>query len=78
MGNLFKGKDTCVTPILNFAEACDAEQTKANEMVLTVNDEELGEYKQIGFAMKLSKTPAQLSKRAPRLGEDNKEILGED
>ena len=36
------------------------------------------EYKQIGFAMKLSKTPAQLSKRAPRLGEDNKEILGED
>ncbi|MBQ2134852.1 MAG: CoA transferase, partial [Phascolarctobacterium sp.] len=73
-----KGKDTCVTPILNFAEACDAEQTKANEMVLTVNDEELGEYKQIGFAMKLSKTPAQLSKRAPRLGEDNKEILGED
>ena len=73
-----KGKDTCVTPILNFAEACDAEQTKANEMVLTVNDEELGEYKQIGFAMKLSKTPAQLSKRAPRLGENNKEILGED
>jgi crotonobetainyl-CoA:carnitine CoA-transferase CaiB-like acyl-CoA transferase len=73
-----KGKDTCVTPILNFAEACDAEQTKANEMVLTINDEELGEYKQIGFSMKLSKTPAQLSKRAPRLGEDNKEILGED
>ena len=73
-----KGKDTFVPPILKFAEACDAEQTKANEMVLAVNDEELGEYKQIGFAMKLSKTPAQLSKRAPRLGEDNKEILGED
>ena len=46
-------------------------------MVLTVNDEELGEYKQIGFAMKLSKTPAQLSKRAPRLGEDTEEILGQ-
>ena len=72
-----KGKDTCVTPILNFAEACGAEQTSANEMVLTVNDEELGEYKQIGFAMKMSKTPAQLSKRAPRLGEDTEEILGQ-
>ena len=72
-----KGKDTCVTPVLNFAEACGAEQTSANEMVLTVNDEELGEYKQIGFAMKMSKTPAQLSKRAPRLGEDTKEILGQ-
>ena len=72
-----KGKDTCVTPVLNFAEACGAEQTSANEMVFTVNDEELGEYKQIGFAMKMSKTPAQLSKRAPRLGEDNEEILGQ-
>ena len=72
-----KGKDTCVTPVLNFVEACGAEQTSANEMVLTVNDEELGEYKQIGFAMKMSKTPAQLSKRAPRLGEDNEEILGQ-
>ena len=72
-----KGKDTCVTPVLNFAEACGAEQTSANEMVVTVNDEELGEYKQIGFAMKMSKTPAQLSKRAPRLGEDTEEILGQ-
>ena len=72
-----KGKDTCVTSVLNFAEACGAEQTSANEMVLTVNDEELGEYKQIGFAMKMSKTPAQLSKRAPRLGEDTEEILGQ-
>ena len=72
-----KGKDTCVTPVLDFAEACGAEQTSANEMVLTVNDEELGEYKQIGFAMKMSKTPAQLSKRAPRLGEDTEEILGQ-
>ena len=69
------GKDTCVTPVLNFDEAVAAEQTKANDMVLTVQDEELGEYQQLGFAMKLSKTPASLRKRAPRLGEDNKEDL---
>ena len=69
------GKDTCVTPVLDFAEAVAAEQTKANEMVLTVQDEELGEYQQLGFAMKLSKTPASLRKRAPRLGEDNGEYL---
>ena len=69
------GKDTCVTPVLNFDEAVAAEQTKANDMVLTVQDEELGTYQQLGFAMKLSKTPASLRKRAPRLGEDNKEYL---
>lgn len=72
---LLRGKDTCVTPVLNFAEAVNAEQTKANEMVLTVEDEELGEYKQMGFALKLSKTPAVLRKRAPRLGEDTHEFL---
>lgn len=70
------GKDTCVTAVYNFAEAVAAEQTKANDMVLTVEDEELGTYQQLGFAMKLSKTPASIRKRAPRLGEDNEEILG--
>lgn len=72
---LLAGRDTCVTPVLDFAEAVAAEQTKANEMVLTVQDEELGEYQQLGFAMKLSKTPASLRKRAPRLGEDTEVIL---
>ena len=67
---LLAGKDTCVTPVLDFAEAVDAEQTKANEMVLNVEDAELGSYRQLGFAMKLSETPAALRKRAPRLGED--------
>ena len=71
------GKDTCVTPVLNFDEACAAPQTLANEMVLSVKDEELGEYKLLGNALKLSKTPASVRARAPRLGEHNDEILGE-
>lgn len=70
------GKDTCVTPVLNFDEACAAPQTIANDMVLTVQDEELGEYNLLGNALKLSKTPASIRKRAPRLGEDNEKILG--
>ena len=74
---LLEGKDTCVTPVLDFAEAVAAEQTKANEMVLDVHDAELGDYKQLGFAMKLSRTPACLRKRAPRLGEDTDELLSE-
>ena len=65
----FADKDACVTPVLNFKEAVESEQVQANEMVLNVQDDELGEYQQLGFAMKLSKTPAQLNKRAPRLGE---------
>lgn len=69
------GLDTCVTPILNFDEALNSEQTKANDMVLTIVDPELGEYKQLGFAIKMSKTPASIRKRAPRLGEDNSKYI---
>ena len=70
-----EGKDTCVTPVLNFDEALAAEQTSANAMVLTVEDEEIGTYKQLGFAMKMSATPGTLQKRAPRLGEDTEAVL---
>lgn len=73
----FADKDACVTPVLNFKEAVESEQVQANEMVLNVQDDELGEYQQLGFAMKLSKTPAQLTKRAPRLGEDTEKILAQ-
>lgn len=71
------GLDTCVTPVLDFDEALAAEQTEANEMVLTVQDEEIGTYQQLGFAMKMSATPGQLQKRAPRLGEDTETVLRE-
>lgn len=73
----FADKDACVTPVLNFKEAVESEQVQANEMVLNVQDDELGEYQQLGFAMKLSKTPARLNKRAPRLGEDTEKILAQ-
>lgn len=73
----FADKDACVTPVLNFKEAVESEQVQANEMVLNVRDDELGEYQQLGFAMKLSKTPARLNKRAPRLGEDTEKILAQ-
>ena len=72
---MFGGKDTCVTPVLNFDEALAAEQTRANAMVLTVEDEEIGTYKQLGFAMKMSATPGTLQKRAPKLGEDTEAVL---
>ncbi len=69
------GKDTCVTPVLDYGEACAAKQTEAGEMVLEADDPELGPYKMLGFPIKLSATPAALRKRAPRLGEDNDEYI---
>jgi crotonobetainyl-CoA:carnitine CoA-transferase CaiB-like acyl-CoA transferase len=44
-------------------------------MVLTLQDEELGTYQQMGFPIKFSKTPCSVQKRAPRLGEDTEAVL---
>ncbi len=74
---LLGGKDTCVEPVLTFDEALAAEQTTANDMVLDIQDEDIGEYKQMGFAMKLYETPGRINKRAPRLGEDTEVVLRE-
>ncbi len=69
------GQDTCVRPVLNFDETAELPQTKADEMILTIQDEELGTYRQMGFAAKFSAAPCILRKRAPRLGEDTERIL---
>ncbi|MHC1715854.1 MAG: CaiB/BaiF CoA transferase family protein [Acidaminococcaceae bacterium] len=74
---LLAGKDTCTTPVLNFKEAMSAEQTLANDMVLTIDDPEVGCYKQMGFPIKMSGTPGSLRSRAPKLGENTVELLEE-
>ena len=74
---LAKGSDACFAPVLNYDEALASEQVIADEMVLDVEDEELGKYKTMGFVTKFSGTPCALYRRAPRLGEHTEEILKE-
>ncbi len=74
---LAKGSDACFAPVLNYDEALASEQAIADEMVLDVEDEELGKYKTMGFVTKFSGTPCALYRRAPRLGEHTEEILKE-
>jgi len=54
-----------------------AEQAKADEMVLEIEDAELGNYKTMGFVTKFSATPCAFYRRAPRLGEHTEEVLKE-
>ena len=74
---LAKGSDACFEPVLNYDEAVAAEQAKADEMVLEVEDAELGNYRTMGFVTKFSATPCAFYRRAPRLGEHTEEILKE-
>jgi crotonobetainyl-CoA:carnitine CoA-transferase CaiB-like acyl-CoA transferase len=46
-------------------------------MVISYEQPEFGEVKQLGFPIKLSRTPADLHRPAPALGEHTAEILTE-
>ena len=74
---LAKGSDACLAPVLNYDEALATEQAKSDEMVLEIEDPELGNYKTMGFVPKFSKTPCAFYRRAPRLGEHTEEVLNE-
>ena len=74
---LAKGSDACFEPVLNYDEAVATEQAKADEMVLDIEDPELGHYRTMGFVPKFSKTPCAFYRRAPRLGENTEALLKE-
>jgi len=64
-------------PILDYAEAFDTPQAQARTMSLTVDHPALGRVRTIGTPLKLSRTPLDASRPAPRLGEHTEEVLRE-
>ncbi len=64
-------------PILDYAEAFDSEQAVAREMAVSVDHPTLGRVRTIGTPLKLSATPLDPRRRAPRLGEHTDEVLSE-
>ena len=55
----------------------DSDQVREREMVVSYEQPELGEVRQLGFPVKLSRTPASVHRPAPALGEHTAEVLGE-
>ena len=51
------------------------EQVLAREMLVELEDEELGKVKNIGVPVKLSATPGRIRHRGPALGEHSREVL---
>jgi alpha-methylacyl-CoA racemase len=69
--------DCCVEPVLDLDEALSSEQAEAREMVVELEQPELGPVRQLGFPLKLSRTPARIHRSGPALGEHTAELLGE-
>ena len=62
-------------PLLDRMELLDNDQILANESILRVNIDGFGEVRQARPAARFSKTPSELSRPAPKLGEHSFEIL---
>ena len=62
-------------PIYNMEQVYQDPQVRAREMVIDLDDPELGTLHNIGIPVKLSATPGRINRRAPALGEHSEEVL---
>ena len=67
--------DCCIEPILDLDEALDSNLVKAREMVVELEQPEIGPVRQVGIPIKLSRTPGRVERPAPALGEHTEEAL---
>ncbi len=69
--------DCCVEPVLDLDEALDSELVRAREMVVEVEQPELGPVRLLGHPVKFARTPADPTRPAPALGEHTEAVLAE-
>jgi len=69
--------DVCAIPVLRQCEALFEPQARCNDVVVDLDDPELGPVRQVGVAARLARTPGAVRGPAPRVGEHTTEILGE-
>ncbi len=62
-------------PVLGIGEALTSEHAKARDMLLDVDHPVEGRVPQLGFPIKLSRTPAAIRRAPPLLGEHTREAL---
>ncbi len=62
-------------PILNYAQVFSDPHVRSREMVQEIDHPRGGRIKQLGPAVKLSRTPARLRRPAPTLGQHTAEVL---
>ena len=62
-------------PINDMGQVYSDPQVRAREMLVELEDPELGTLKNIGIPVKLSLTPGSIRRRAPDLGEHSREVL---
>jgi crotonobetainyl-CoA:carnitine CoA-transferase CaiB-like acyl-CoA transferase len=67
----------CATPVLGLDEVLRHPHTIFRGMIRTVDVPDLGEVKVLGIPLGLARTPPQIRRAAPRLGEHNDSVFSE-
>lgn len=75
--HVLESHDIPCGPINDYAQVFDDPQVAAREMVIETDHPVLGRLRTLGSAVKLSRTPAVIDRRAPLLGEHTDEVLRE-
>lgn len=73
----FQEQGAAASPVMSGADLIDNPHIKAREMVITVEDEDLGSIRMQGVVPKLSRTPGHVDHAGQRLGQSNELIYGE-
>ncbi len=75
---LFDGKDVCVGPVNDFAEALEDEQARHRAMIVDDDVAGVGPWKQVGNPIKLASAPGDIARLPPPgLGEHSDAVLDE-
>jgi crotonobetainyl-CoA:carnitine CoA-transferase CaiB-like acyl-CoA transferase len=69
--------DCCLEPILDLDETLASELVRAREMVIELDQPGIGPVEQVGFPIKMSRTPAAVRRPAPALGEHDAAVTEE-
>ena len=72
---LLEGAGVPCGPIYDMDQVYSDPQVRAREMLVEIQDPDLGTLKNIGIPVKLSATPGTIRRRAPALGEHSREVL---
>ncbi len=64
-----------VGPVHTLGEALEHPQTAARKMVVETEHRDAGPTRSLGFPVRLSETPARITRPAPALGEHSREVL---
>jgi len=75
--NTFSCRYASVSPVYHAGQMLSQKQIHDREMIMRIDDNNIGEFNMVGFPVKLEKTPAEVRKPSSKLGQETRAILKE-